>query len=73
MFAGIPVQRTIVVGTFFSTNSVRTVLEQGITFEFTSMIAATARTNLGVIHCLNDFLGTKFLDTVASGIIIIIG
>ena len=30
VFAGIPVQRTIVVGTFFSTNSVRTVLEQGI-------------------------------------------
>ena len=63
MFAGKPVQRTIVVGTFFGTNSARTVLEQGITFELTSMFAATAGTNSGVINCLNDFLGTKLPDS----------
>ena len=45
------------------TNSARLVLEEGITFEITSMFAATAWTNSGVVHCLNDFLGTKFSDT----------
>ena len=63
MFAGKPVQRTIVVGTFLCTNSARIVLEEGITFEITSMFAAAAWTNSGVVHCLNDFLGTKFSDT----------
>ena len=63
MFAGKPVQRTIVVGTYFGTNSARTVIEHGITFELRSMVAATAGTNSGVIHCLNDFLGTKFPDS----------
>ena len=60
MLAGKPVQRTIVVGTFFGTNSARTALEFGITFELRSMVATTAGTNSGIIHCLNDFLGTKF-------------
>ena len=73
MFAGKPVQRTIVVGTFFSTNSARLVLEEGITFEITSMFAATAGTNSGVIHCLNDFLGNKFPDsTVPVGDLILL-
>ena len=65
MFAGKPVQRTIVVGTLFCTNSAKTVLEFGITFELRSMVATTAGTNSGVIHGLNDFLGTKFPDSTA--------
>ena len=63
MFAGKPVQRKIVVGTFLGTNSVITVLEIGRTFVLRPMVATTAGTNSGVIHCLNDFLGTKFTDS----------
>ena len=65
MFAGKPVQRKIVVGTFLGTNSVITVLEIGRTFVLRPMVATTAGTNSGIIQGFNDFLGTKFPDSTA--------